>query len=48
MLASDGLPIGTVEHLIVDASKMKVRYLEVGLKGQAAESGSRDVLIPLE
>ena len=48
VLASDGLPIGTVEHLIVDRAAKKVRYLEVGLGGEAAGSGHRDVLVPLE
>lgn len=48
VLASDGRPVGTVEHLIVDRSARKVRYLEVGLEGHAAERGHRDVLVPLE
>jgi hypothetical protein len=32
----------------VDRAAKKVRYLEVGLGGEAAASGHRDVLVPLE
>ena len=49
VVAADGVAVGQVEHLIVDRTAMKVRYLEIGLdvRGDAANS-PRDVLIPLE
>lgn len=46
VVASDGLPIGTVEHLIVNRASMEVRYLEVDMQ-QSAGSRSRE-LIPIE
>jgi hypothetical protein len=48
VVASDGVTVGTVEHLIVDRPSMKVRYLEVGLESTAGPAANRDVLIPLE
>ena len=49
VVAADGVAVGRVEHLIVDRTAMKVRYLEIGLdvRGGAA-SAARDVLVPLE
>jgi hypothetical protein len=49
VIASDGLAIGKVEHLIIDRPAMKVGFLEVGLdRSGVAESRARDVLIPIE
>jgi sporulation protein YlmC with PRC-barrel domain len=48
VVASDGIKVGRVEHLIVDRPAMKVRYLEVGLDEAALGlNAHRDVLIPL-
>lgn len=48
VVSSDGITVGSVEHLIVDRSAMKVRYLEVGLDEAALGlTAHRDVLIPL-
>lgn len=48
VVASDGVGIGWVEHLIVDRPAMRVRYLETGLEPLHEEDGRRNVLIPIE
>jgi sporulation protein YlmC with PRC-barrel domain len=48
IVASDGVTVGHVKHLIVDRAAMKVRYLEAGLEPPHAGARTRDVLIPLE
>ena len=48
LVAADGVPVGSVEHLIVDAAAMRVRYLEVGLQPRRSGDRPRDVLVPIE
>lgn len=48
VVASDGVPVGRVEHLIVDRPAMKVQYLEADVEPLHESGGTRDVLIPLE
>jgi sporulation protein YlmC with PRC-barrel domain len=47
VVTGDGVTVGRVEHLIVDRTAMRVRYLEVGLDERDG-GGERDVLIPIE
>jgi sporulation protein YlmC with PRC-barrel domain len=47
VVTGDGVTVGRVEHLIVDRTAMRVRYLEVGLD-EPDGGGERDVLIPIE
>jgi sporulation protein YlmC with PRC-barrel domain len=48
VVASDGVPVGSVEHLIVDRSDMKALYLEVDIAQSGTARSSSDVLIPLQ
>lgn len=48
VIASDGVAIGRVEHLIVDRPAMRVRYLETSVEPLGEKDGGRDVLIPIE
>ncbi|MEX2571549.1 MAG: DUF2382 domain-containing protein [Gemmatimonadota bacterium] len=49
VLASDGRKIGEVDNLLVDATAMKVRYLDVDIESEMIEDNEseRHVLIPI-
>jgi uncharacterized protein (TIGR02271 family) len=44
----DGQNVGRVTDLIIDPTRMKVRYLEVALADTAADDASAGVLVPIE
>ena len=48
VVAADDVTVGQVEHLLVDRTAMKVKYLEVGLDEHHGGGRRRVVLIPLE